>query len=152
MPPEMPEGNLCPHCAKPPAPANPPAPRPQETRKSLTSVLLMAAWHGGLLIVLLVMVMVVFGRLSSYFSEYAVVLPMSTRFALWLFRFFGHFGLLVLPALVGLDFGACFLMNHLGGRRLCRGWSATVVVIGVLGAAWLIVPAVVSVVRLHGQH
>ena len=53
-------------------------------------------------------------------------LPDTTQMTLQLARFIRHDGCLLLPMLLVMDFGICWLMQSMGGRKSLIIWGITV--------------------------
>ena len=107
-------------------PASLKTPKPG-TSAALKPALLTLAWHTLLLLGVLLFYVLIVPRFARMFAQLQVHLPGMTRLTIALSDSLCRGGFLLLPPLLALDGGLCFLAQSLGGRRLRQAWSALVV-------------------------
>ena len=116
------------------APAKPPliVPPAAEPRRKAPAALLVSLLvvHGLALVVVFGLTVLILPRFVALYQDFGAALPQVTLWAIALERVLANYWFLVLPALLALDAGVCFLLRQFGGRKALFGWA--VVVLGAL--------------------
>ena len=112
-----------------------PAPAATAPVAGMTGVVLTVAFHAALLLLLLGLVGFIVPKFQAVFSDMQVSLPWATRLLIQSGDVVRNLWFLLIPVLLGIDFGICFVLRRFGGRWLLLAWALGVLVVAGLAVA-----------------